>query len=549
MTDPNSSPENSTPKSATPRRGGLGSTLKVSALTLGSRFLGLVREQLFAALLGAGYFADAFVIAFRIPNLLRDLLAEGALSSAFVPTFAKVEAEQGKDAAHDAANRVLGALLMVVGVLTALGIVFAEQLAFALAAGFRTDPGKLELTGSLARIMMPFLLLVSLAAVLMGMLNARSRFSIPALAPTMFNLGAIVVGVGLWLAGVPPEKAVYGWALGTLAGGAMQFAIQLPAVRRDGFRLRPRFTGVWGDPAVRRVARLMAPAMLGMAATEVNIFVNSQFASTEPGANAWLNYAFRLMYLPIGVFGVAVATVTATNLAKRAAEKDLAGVRSGWSQGLKHVAFLTVPATVGLAVLAEPVIALIYEHGRFKATDTAHTALALMGYTIGLYAYSAVKVTAPAFYALDKTRIPLIGSASAVATNLLINVVAHGYLRPYGLGFVGLAVGTSLGALVNLAVLSVAFRKLTHDVAAPAGLGLQFVKTLVAALVMGAAVWGLLHGLGYVLPGRGTMVQLVRVLAGLGVGAAVYAVVCKLLRVGELEELLGALRRRTKRAG
>ncbi|MBI5543374.1 MAG: murein biosynthesis integral membrane protein MurJ, partial [Deltaproteobacteria bacterium] len=419
-----------------------------------------------------------------------------------------------------------------------------------LASGFEAVPGKLELTAYLARLMMPFLLAISVAAVLMGMLNARGRFSVPALAPTLFNVAAIGVGTGLWLGGAAPETAVVGWALGTLLGGILQLAIQVPAVRRDGFRIRPRFTGLLEDPALRRIAKLMAPATLGLAATEVNIFINTQFASTEPGANAWLNYAFRLMYVPIGIFGVAIATVTTSNLARRAAQKDLPGVRAGLSQGLRHVAFLTIPATVGLAVLAESIIGLIYEHGRFTAADTRQTALALMGYVLGLYAYSGVKVTAPAFYSLERTLVPLLGSAAAVATNLVLNLIAYRYLRPMGLGYVGLAVGTSLGALVNLAILRIAFGKLMTGVPGSGGSGLQLLKVLTAAAIMGAVAYGTLWAvdasLGKSLP-RGTLLQLVRVLTAVGLGGLTYAAACRVLRVGEMSEILSAVRRRAKR--
>jgi putative peptidoglycan lipid II flippase len=491
------------PASPAPARSGLRSTLLVSGLTLASRVLGLVREQLFAALLGAGFFADAFVVAFRIPNLLRDLFAEGALSAAFVPTFAAVEKDQGKQAAHDLANRVVGALLVIVGVLTILGVVFARPLVFALASGFAAQPGKIELTTYLAQLMMPFLLLLSLAAVMMGMLNARARFGRPALAPALFNVAAIGVGVGLKLGGATEQVAVVGWALGTLAGGVLQLGVQVPPLWRDGYRLVPRFVGIWRDPAVRRIAVLMLPATLGLAATQINIFINTQFASDEPGAVAWLNYAFRVMYLPIGIFGVAIATVTMSNLARRAAEHDIAGMRAGFHQGMRHVAFLTVPATVGLIVLAEPIIGLLFEHGRFNANDTHMTALALMGYGFGLYAYSGVKVAAPGFYSLNKSFVPVVASASAVATNLVLNFAAHRYLLSYGIGYVGLAAGTSLGAWVNLVVLNLAFRNLTSQVPAPRGLFLQLFKVVLASLLMGAAVWALdqfLAGLGL---GRG----------------------------------------------
>lgn len=535
------------PSPSPPRRGGgLGSTLLVSALTLASRVLGLVREQLFYALVGAGFFGDAYVVAFRIPNLLRDLFAEGALSAAFVPTFARVEADQGKEAAHRLANKVMGALLLVVGALTLLGVLFAKPLVWALAPGFAAEPGKVDLSAYLAQLMMPFLLLVSLSAVVMGMLNARGRFGIPALAPSLFNVAAIVVGVGLKLAGVGSRTAAVGWSLGTLLGGLLQFGVQVPQLRRDGFRLLPSFTDVWTDPAIRRMARLMAPATMGLAATQLNIFINTQFASEQPGAVSWLNAAFRLMYLPIGIFGVAVATVTASSLARKAAQRDIPGMREGLAQGLRHVAFLTIPSTVGLVVLAKPIIALLFEHGRFTQSDTDSTAIALIGYSVGLYAYSGVKVVAPAFYALDKARVPLIASAAAVLTNLVLNGLAHRWL-----GYFGLALGTSLGAMVNLVILSTAFRSATRGTPAPKGTAVQLYKVVAAAAVMALAVWGALQAVDAQIQmhgwSRGTGVQLVRTIGCVAVGGIVYAVACRVLRVAEMDEVFAAVRRRRRR--
>ena len=531
-----------------PKGGGLiRSTAIVSAATTASRFLGLIREQLFAALLGAGLWADAFVVAFRIPNLLRDLFAEGALSAAFVPTFARVEKDEGPAAAHALANRLVGALLIVVGALTLLGMLFADELVFLLASGFSAVPGKAELTARLARIMMPFLLALSLAAVMMGMLNARRSFATPALAPALFNLTAIAVGVGLKLAGASDQGAVIGWSIGTLAGGFAQLCAQLPALRRFGYRLRPSFRALWRDPNLRHIAMLMAPATLGLAATEANIFINTQFASQQPGANAWLNYAFRLMYLPIGVFGVAVATVTASALARRAAERDLGGMKASLAEGLHLIGFLALPSMVGLVVLAEPVIRLVYQYGRFTPDDAARTALALSGYALGLFAYSSVKVTAPAFYALGRPRIPLFGSLAAVATNLALN-----HLLFARIGYLGLALGTSLGAWVNFAILATAFGRHTRALPLPRGFSCELVKMALAALVMGLAVFGALTLFDGALHRAGLdhgmlWVKLARALGGVAVGVLVYGLTALALRIEMLTRTLGALRRRLGR--
>lgn len=512
----------------------------VSAATMGSRVLGLVREQVFAALLGSGLYADAFVVAFRIPNLLRDLFAEGALSAAFVPTFSKIEREEGVARAHAAANAVLGALTWVLGVITALGIVFAEPLVSRMAAGFAVEPEKLAVTVDLTRWMMPFLPIVSFAAVTMGMLNARKRFATPALAPALFNVAAILVGGGLWLADADPRTAVTGWAIGTLLGGLSQLVVQFPPLWQAGWRFRPSLWP-WSEPAVGRLVTLMAPAIVGLAATQVNILVNTWFASGEAGANAWLSYAFRVMYLPIGVFGVAVATVTQSTLASRAAAKDGEGLAAGLGLGLRHVALLTVPSTFGLLVLAEPVMSLLYEGGRFSATDSAASAVALSGYAVGLYAYSAVKVVAPAFYALERPRMPVLASAAAVTVNLVLNFSLHDRL-----GYLGLALGTSLGAIANVAVLVFAFRHVTGR-GIPGGVGDQLVRVGLAGLAMAGAVWAVQAGLVEALPLSGKLARLAQVSVGVGLGAVVYTLVCRALGVGEVDTLIGVVRRRLRR--
>lgn len=535
------------PRAGGSRGGLIRSTALVSAATTASRFLGLLREQLFAALLGAGLWADAFVVAFRIPNLLRDLFAEGALSAAFIPTFAKVDKEEGRAAAHVLANRLIGALIVVVGALTLLAMLFAEEIVFLLASGFFAVPGKAELTALLARIMMPFLLALSLAAVMMGMLNARRAFGTPALAPALFNLTAIAVGVGLKIAGAADRTAVIGWSIGTLAGGFAQLAAQLPALRGFGYRLRPAFGALWRDPNLRRIALLMAPATIGLAATEANIFINTQFASQQSGANAWLNYAFRIMYLPIGVFGVAVATVTTSALARRAAERDLAGMKESLGQALLLIGFLALPSMVGLVVLAEPLIRLIYQYGRFTPDDARHTAFALCGYALGLFAYSGVKVTAPAFYALARPRVPLCGSLVAVAANLTFNLILFGRL-----GYLGLAIGTSIGAWINFAILSVAFGRATRALSLPPGFFRELAKMAVCAALMGIAVFGALR-LGDGFLARAAIdhgvfwARLARAVGGVAVGVGVYGLLSLLLRVEMLGSALAAIGRRLGR--
>ncbi|HXG66541.1 MAG TPA: murein biosynthesis integral membrane protein MurJ, partial [Blastocatellia bacterium] len=297
----------------------------VSLAVMASRVLGLVREMVFAYFFGASksFATDAFVIAFRIPNLLRDLFAEGALSSAFVPVFSEYLVKKDEKEAFRLSNMVVTALTLILGVIVILGIIFAPQVVGVFAPGFQDDPQKFALTVRLTRIMMPFILLVALAAQAMGILNARDRFGIPALSSSFFNIGSIIGGLlcAAFLADPTfsrpiraivenPIEGIIGMAYGVLIGGFLQYAVQWPSLRRAGFRYRPALG--FTDPGVRRIFKLMGPAVIGAAAVQVNVLINSNFASAIPGDGpvAWLNYAFRLMQFPIGVFGVAIATAT-----------------------------------------------------------------------------------------------------------------------------------------------------------------------------------------------------------------------------------------------
>ena len=431
----------------------------VGAATLLSRVLGLAREQVMAVLFGAGFATDAFNVAFRIPNLLRDLFAEGAMSSAFVPTFTAVHQTRGEAEAWKLGRQLMSTLLVVLLGLCVVGWLTTPWLVKALAAGFARVPGKIELTVMLTRVMLPFLPAVALAAVAMGMLNARGNFAVPALAPTLLNLGMIGFGVGLIpvcrALGQPPILAM---AIGVLLGGILQFVCQLPALAKLGFHFR--IEQPTGHPGVRRVASLMVPATIGLAATQLNLLVSTQIASLlQQGSVSWLWYAFRLMQLPIGVFGVALATVSLPALSRAAVAKDMPGLKTTLSATLRLVFFLTIPAAIWMAVMARPIIALLYEHGRFKAFDTAQTSGALVMYCVGLPAFAAVGVLTRTFYALGETRVPVQASFVSVALNLGLNLLFIGPLRGLGLGHLGLALATSATSVGNLLQLAFYLRR------------------------------------------------------------------------------------------
>src|SRR6266403_1655273 len=424
----------------------------VGLAILCSRVLGLIREVVFAAMFGASRNMDAFLTAFRAPNMLRDLFAEGALSTAFVTTFSRRIANEGDRSAWALASKVATLTLVFMSAVSLLGVIFAPVLINILAPGFPIE--KAELTVLLTRIMFPFILLVSLAALVMGMLNAKHVFGMPAMASSFFNLGSIIGGVALcyWLEPQTDwrhphfgERGLIGWSIATLVGWFLQLVVQFPALRRVGFKFRPDFN--WRDAGVRTILVLMGPATIAASAVQVNVAVNSGFASgLGDGPMTFLNIAFRLMQLPLGIFGVAVGTVSLPLVSRTAALGDFAGFRSALSHAIRLVMLLTIPSAIGLIILAEPIIAVIYEHGRFTPEATRQTAGALRFYAIGLAGYSAVKVLAPAFYALDRRYIPMLVTLSSIAINFSLNWFFTFYLH---WGHLGLAFSTSMVAITN----------------------------------------------------------------------------------------------------
>jgi putative peptidoglycan lipid II flippase len=509
----------------------------VSAATFLSRLLGLVREQVFAAQFGAGFAVDAFQVAFRVPNLLRDLFAEGAMSAAFVPTLARAQERGGPAAAFRLANLVINFLLVVVSALCVVGVIASPWVVRLLAPGFASTPGKVELTTLMTQIMMPFLLLVSLAAAVMGVLNSRRIFFIPAVAPTMLNIG--LIASGFLLAPLCPRfglEPIVGMSVGALLGGLGQLAIQLPALRRQGYRWQPLIS--FRDPEVLRMVTLMAPAAVGIAAAQVNIFVSTFLASLLPeGSVSWLNYAYRLMQLPIGLFGVAVATVTLAEVARHAAQKNMVDLRGTLSRSLRLVLFLTIPATLVLVAMAEPLIALLYQHGRFQASDTMETAKAFWGYAVGLAAFSGVRVMVPAFYTLGMARIPVLVSFGTIGATVILYFALMGPFR-----HAGLALATSIGSILNFGVLFYLLRRATGGLEGR-GLALAAGRITLASLGAAAAARFVVRTLGEVMGWDSIGERLLVNGAGFLAAGAAFAGLCLLLGVEELQSLVRLARR------
>ena len=540
----------------------------VSIAVMGSRILGLVREQVFAAFFGPGVANDAFNIAFRIPNLLRDLFAEGALSAAFVSTFSRTLTQKGEREAWRLANLVSNGLFLVLSVIVIAGIVFSPQIVNLLVEPSRelADPAQAQvayqLTVKLTRILFPFLVMVSLAAVAMGILNSKDRYGIPASASTMFNVGSIIGGLFFAYLFAPDyiangasalinhhklprddfgaASAITGMAIGTLVGGMMQWLIQVPSLRSVGFRWQPIIS--FRDEGVRQVMRMMAPAIIGSAALQVNLVVNTTFAtSLGEGRVSWLQFAFRLIYLPIGMFGVAISTATLPVASRAAASDNLQEFRQTIAQALRLTFLLTIPSAVGLIVLNKPIIALIYQHGgRFTEYDTAQTGAALAYYTVGLTAYSAVRVLAPAFYALKETRVPMMASLVSIVTNY---AVAKSTVDYFGMGHRGLALSISVVSLVNFALLFVFLRRKVGKLEG-GRLFSTFAKVTAAAAVMGAICWLVSQQIETVLGKTSLLARLIDVGVSIAIGILVFYITARIFKVGELDQMARAFKRK-----
>lgn len=517
----------------------------IGSATLVSRLLGLVRDQVLAYLFGAGNAMDAFNVAFRIPNLVRDLFAEGAMTAAFVPTFTRRLTLEGKARAWELGNQVLNALLVATALVVVLGMLGAEPLTRLFAARYAAVPGKLELTVFLTRLMFPFLTLVALAAAVMGMLNSLNRFFVPALSPAMFNVA--MIGCALFVTpfmpafGLPP---IAGIGIGVLVGGLGQLALQWPALRREGFRYERRLDP--RDPGLRGILVLMGPGTIGLAATQVNLFVNTVLATGEgTGAVSWLNYAFRLMYLPIGLFGVSIATAALPALSRDAARDQLDGMRETVSRGLRLMLMLSVPAAVGLIVLASPIVRLIFERGRFTADDTAATAAALLFYAPGLLGYSAVKLAVPSFYSLHDARTPVKISIASMIVNVALNLMLVRVL-----GYRGLALGTAIAALFNASTLLLLLRRRLGGLD-ERRLGVAFGKILLASAAMGIAAWATEGTLRSTWAVDGAWGQSLHLFSAIGAGLLTLAACARLLRIREfdlaLQQLTQLVERRPSR--
>ncbi len=455
----------------------------VSGMTLLSRVLGFVRDFVIANAFGAGMATDAFFVAFRLPNLLRRLFAEGAFSQAFVPMLAEYRSKRGETDTKMLVDRVASILLLAVSAVALIGMIATPVIIYLTAPGFGNDPEKFALTVSLTRITFPYIVFMSLVALAAGVLNTWSKFAVPAFTPVMLNLAMIAGALILTHYFDPPIMAL-GWAV--FIGGALQLSIQIPALRRIG--MLPRFDLAWNDEGVRRILKLMAPAVLGVSVSQISLLINTIFASyLESGSVSWLYYADRMMEFPAGMLGAALGTILLPSLAKTHATQQHEEFSALLDWGLRITLLLTLPAALALAILAVPLLSTLFQHGAFTAEAVLRTREALVAYSIGLTGLILVKILAPGFYARQDIRTPVKIALFTLAITQIMNFALIGSLK-----HAGLALSTGLASCANAFLLYRGLR--TRGVYKPAAGWTGFVlKLLLAITVMGAVLW---YGMG-----------------------------------------------------
>jgi len=494
----------------------------VAGATLVSRVLGFVRDLITAFALGAGLFADAFFVAFRIPNLLRSLFAEGSLTMAFIPSFSRVRAEEGEARAQEMARSVLAWLVCILSVITLLAVVFAPQVTAVIAPGFAKNPELLSTTADLLRICFPFIVFISAVGLCMGILNALDHFFAPAFAPCLLNIGfiaAALIGWGLDL------NVAYALAWGVLASGLAQWLFQQPYLARLGFSWRGPWR--WMDPAVVRMGRLMLPSVLGSAVYQINLLLGTLLASFLPvGSISYLYYADRLVQFPVGVFGLAVSTAALPSLSRLAAAGQMDEFQGVIRSSMRLSLFISLPAMAGLIALAGPLIGLLFGRGAFGAQAIQATATALVAYGVGLPAIALVRPLVGAFYALENTRMPVLVATLCVAVNIVL-----GFLLMQHFAHAGLALAVSLASYVNVGLLSWLLRRRLGQW--PMQLG-PTLRCAAASLLMGLGAWAT----------AGTHLLWALLIP---VWAVAYFGLARLFGLSEARQLADALRRRLAR--
>ncbi|BCS96131.1 putative lipid II flippase MurJ [Desulfoluna limicola] len=514
----------------------------VGSATLISRIFGYIRDMVTAYYFGAGPLADAFIAAFRIPNMLRRLFAEGSLSISFVPVFTETLKQDGRSEAFRMAGAALRLLSLVLTLVAVVGVLTSPWIVSAIAAGFKGDPWKYELTVQLSRIMFPYVVFICLVALCMGILNVLGHFAAPSLAPVALNLAMIASLVIGGMVTSDGEIRVTLLAWGVLLGGLLQLGMQIPVLWRRGFSFfKP---GPLWHPALATVGRLMLPAVFGAAVYQVNMFIGTMLASLlDTGSITGLYYADRLVQFPLGIFAISIGTAVLPSLSRQMAENDLAGVAETFSFGLRFTLFITLPATVGLVVLREPLVALLFSRGAFDATAVSLTADALLFYAVGLWAISCVRVTVPLFYAFKDTRTPVRVAVAAILINIALSVLLMGPMAHRGL-----ALAVSLSSMVNFLLLLFLLVKRGMVQLEYKTIFVSAAKSGMASLIMGGVVW---QGLLCLMPAGGYTFSSAAISTTFGVTAGVvgYACAARVMKSPELSVIQQILNRRRGRSG
>ncbi len=506
----------------------------LSTLTALSRVLGYVRDAINAALFGAGMVSDAFFVAYRIPNMLRDLLAEGALSSAFIPSFVEYFEKKGKAEAFRLASIVLTLLTVIFSAVILFGFAFAGPIVSFMAPGFA--PSAQVLTVKLTKILFPFIAFMGLAAVFMGMLNSMKKFTMSALAPAVGNL--VMIGTGGLIMAFGKQDGSYDkwivvWALGAVISGLVQLSVQIPEALKQGFRFKASLK--WKEPGIIQMAKLMAPAVFSNSVGQVQVLANTIMASMlGAAAVTYLYYGYRLMQLPMGIFGVSIATAIFPLIAAHAAKNEPAELKHAVSAGIKMNMLIALPATAGLIVLSYPINALLFRHGMFGAHDTLMASRAASWYTAGLLFASLIKLLTPTFFALKDSRTPVIISVSAIIINILLSMILMG---PYG--FIGLAAANTVASVYNFVLLFIMLRRKLGPLEEK-DIFLSFLKIGFAALLMGLACWGISSLFG---EPQKLWLRLVQVLVCILAGIGVFASLAHLLGIAEIKTYIEAIMR------
>lgn len=528
----------------------------VSIAVMFSRIFGVIREMVFSRFFGAGYLYDAYQAAFTIPNLLRDLFAEGALSVAFVKVFTDYQVKLGEKEAWRLAALVFNLLAVTLSAIVVLGILLAPYFVPIITWGF--SPEKARLATTLTQVMFPFILFVALAAVTMGVLNTKGNFAIPASASTAFNIVSIISGLALayylsaggWEKPIKEDSipemsaqwAIIGMAIGTLVGGVAQIGVQLPSLFKVGFRFKPLLS--FTNKGVRRVMRLMGQAVIGTSAVQIKVLFDLLIVSSIDGGRSWLSYSFRLMQFPIGVFGVAIGVASLPALARLGSKNNIAKFRSMLSNSLGLVFLMTIPSACGLLVLGEPIVRLIYQGGSFDSFDTDMVRWSLAAYSLGLAGYAAIKVLAPSFYALEDAKTPMYVSIASIIVHIFFSYTMTAYFstigvspeRPNGYGHIGVALSTSIIATASFLVLAFLMRRKIKRIEA-GKITSSFIKILIASIMMSAFCYFSYRYLTNYFDEKTLFVKLVEAIAPISVGGISFFIIAKILGVHEINTL------------